>query len=86
MQRSLLASTKTEVSHILQSSYKEKHTVLFESDTLNRNAIIGSYSAPGVTNINISAIIQKMDNKSCETEMIHNKAMNNKKAAMEKNS
>lgn len=58
--------------------------MLFESSTLNRNAIIGSYSAPGVTNINISAIIQKMDNKSCETEMIHNKAMNNKKAAMKK--
>lgn len=69
---------------MLQSSYKEKRIVLFESSTLNRNAIIGSYSAPGVTNINISAIIQKMDNKSCETEIIHNKAMNNKKAAMKK--
>lgn len=67
MQRSFFASTKTEVSQILQSSCKEKYVVLFESSTVNRNAIIGSYSAPGVTNINISAIIQKIDNKSCET-------------------
>lgn len=66
MQRSLFVSTKTEVSQILQSSYKENH-VVFESSTVNRNAIIGSWSVPGVTNINISAIIQKVDNKSCET-------------------
>lgn len=62
----------------------KKNMVLFESSTLNRNAIIGLYSGPGVTNISISAIIQKMDNKSRETETTQNKAMNKKKAAVKK--
>lgn len=53
-QRLLFAFPKTEGSHILLSSYKEKHIVLPErSTTLIRNATIGPYSAPGVTNMSI---------------------------------
>jgi len=45
-QRSLSAILKTEVSHILQNSYKEKHIVFCESSTLTRNATIGTQVPP----------------------------------------